>query len=348
MAAVIESDLKAAVKMGKLDNLYYFYGKDIAAVENFRKMVVSKAVKKGDETYNLHAFDGKNFDINEFTDACEALPMFAEYVCCTVSDLNAETLNADTLNWLIKFIGDIPDTTVLVFYYTSFDVTDGKKYPTPKNKKLMDAVAKKGSVCNFVYKTPDMLAKDIAAKITKSGSSISKQTAAYLAQVCGCDSMIIGNEIDKLTAYSGSNEITKETVDLLCTLQLDTNAFDLAKAIARRDKALAMKKLNELEAEKVEPVAIMYAITGNMLDLYRAKTALGSGKAPSEAAADFGYSANIKFRIDNAFRDARLFSMGHLRKCMQILTETDVKMKSLKTDNMILLEEAVIQMLSSK
>ena len=68
----------------------------------------------------------------------------------------------------------------------------------------------------------------------------------------------------------------------------------------------------------------------------------------SEAAAEFGYSANIKFRIDNAFRDARLFSMGHLRKCMQILTETDVKMKSLKTDNMILLEEAVIQMLSSK
>ena len=58
MAAVIESDLKAAVKMGKLDNLYYFYGKDIAAVENFRKMVVSKAVKKGDETYNLQLLPG--------------------------------------------------------------------------------------------------------------------------------------------------------------------------------------------------------------------------------------------------------------------------------------------------
>ena len=136
MALVTDRELKASVKCNKIDNLYYFYGKDIAAVEAYKKMVVSKTVKSGDEIYNLHAFEGKNFNIDEFTDACEALPMFADYVCCTVCDLNAESLNADTLKWLIKFIEDIPDTTVLIFYYTSVDVTDGKKYPTPKNKKL--------------------------------------------------------------------------------------------------------------------------------------------------------------------------------------------------------------------
>ncbi|MCD7730917.1 MAG: DNA polymerase III subunit delta [Oscillospiraceae bacterium] len=348
MAIVTDSSLRAAIKAGTIDNLYYFYGKDIAAVEKFKKALVEKTVKKGDEACNLRSFDGENFDINEFIDACEALPMFAEYVCCTVSNLNAENIGTGTLNRLIEFIGDIPDTTVLIFYYTSFDVTGGKKYPTTKNKKLMDAVSKKGSVCNFAYKTPDMLSKDIMQKVSKSGSSISKQTAAYLAQICGCDTMILENEISKLIAYSGNIEITKEIVELLCPRQIETTSFDLARAIARHDKTLAMRLLNDLSSERIDPISIMYAITGNMVDLYRAKVALGSGKAPSEVTSDFGYPANIKFRVDNAFRDVRTSSLGHLRKCMQILTETDVKMKSLKTDNMTLLEEAIIRMLSSK
>lgn len=349
MAAVTDSELKAAIKMSKLDNLYYFYGKDTASVERFKKAVVSKAVKKGDEAYNLHTFDGKKFDTDEFTDACEALPVFADHVCCTVEDLNAETLDADTLKWLVKFISDIPDTTVLIFYYTSVDVTDGKKEPQKKNKKLADAVAKKGTVCNFAYKTPDVLSKSIMAKLQKSGTAISKADAFYLAQLCLCDTMTIENETDKLIAYmGGAGEVTRQTIDFVCVRQLDTSVYDLTKAIARGDRSAALGKLSELEAERTEPMQILYAVSSNMIDLYRAKLALGSGKSPYEAAADFGYPPNLKFRIDNAFRDARVFSLGHLRKCMQIITETDVLMKSVRTDKMTLLEEAIIKMLSSR
>lgn len=348
MALVTDRELKASVKCNKIDNLYYFYGKDIAAVEAYKKMVVSKTVKGGDEIYNLHAFEGKNFNIDEFTDACEALPMFADYVCCTVCDLNAESLNADALKWLIKFIEDIPDTTVLIFYYTSVDVTDGKKYPTPKNKKLLDAVSKKGTVCNFVFKTPDALGKDIAAKINKNGGIISKEAAVYLAQLCGCNTMIIENEIEKLLAYSAGNEITKDTINMLCPRQIETTTFDLAKAIARKDKYTSMCMLNDLNIEKIDAVPILYAVSGNMVDLYRVKVAMGCAKGTYDVIDDFGYPKNLSFRVDNAFRDVRSYSVAHLRKCIQILVETDVAMKSSNTDKMVLLEEAIVKMLSLK
>ncbi|MBD5141886.1 MAG: hypothetical protein HDT25_10845, partial [Ruminococcus sp.] len=46
MAAVTENDLKTAVKNRQFKNAYYFYGKDIAAVEAYTKNLVSRIVDK--------------------------------------------------------------------------------------------------------------------------------------------------------------------------------------------------------------------------------------------------------------------------------------------------------------
>ena len=342
------SELKSSVKCDGLKNLYYLYGKDIVSVETAYKFICNAAVKKGGEVYNMHTFDGRYFNIDEFTDACEALPMFADFVLCTVNDLNADDLNADDLNWLIKFISDLPETTILVFYYTGIDITGGKKALTAKNKKLSDVVAKQGKVCNFDHKTPDVLAKEIMSKCTKAGASISKENALLIVYQCCSDTLIISNETDKLIAYCGKNEITKKNIEELCPRQMDAKTYDLANAVVRRDKIRAVSIMNDLKHEMTEPISILYAVTGSMLDMYRAKIALGSRRTTGDVMNDFKYQKNLSFRVNNAFRDVRYYSVRDLRKCLRILTETDVAMKSTKMDNMILLEEAIIKMLSVK
>ena len=269
MAVVTENDIKTAVKNNNYSRAYYFYGKDTVAVEKYTKALSARLVSKDDETYNLHHFDGKNLDIELLSDSCEALPMFAEYVCCVVSDLNAETLNADQLNAVIDIVKNLPDTTVLIFYYTSVDVTDGKKYPTTKNKKLMDAAGKNGSVCNFALKTSDTLSKEIMAAVSKAGCGISRDAARFLAEQCSCNTMIISNEVAKLTAYAQGNEITMDIIRQLSPRQIETTTFDLAKAIMRMDRKTAMRLFNDLIEEKIEPIVILYTITGNLLDMYR-------------------------------------------------------------------------------
>lgn len=349
MAAVTESSLKTAIKNRRFKNAYYFYGKDAAAVEAYTKAIVSKIVDKDNADYNLHRFDGKNFDLDTFSDACEALPVFAEYVCCTVCDFVVpEQGGTEVLNSVISIVKNLPETTVLIFYYTSVDVTDGKKHPTPKHKKLMDAVDNVGGVCNFGLKTPAVLAKEIMAKVSKAGCGISREAAFFLAEQCSCNALMIDNEIDKLTAYAQGNEITADTVRALSPRQIETTSFDLARAIASMDKAAAMRLLNDLTEEKIEPIPILYAVTGNMLDLYRAKAAFSCGRSPEDVKADFGYAKNVSFRVDNAFRDVNRISMSHIRMCVKVLAETDLAMKSVKTPPQILLEEAVVKMLSFK
>lgn len=346
VAAVTENDLKTAIKNRQFKNAYYFYGKDISAIEAYTKNLVSRIVDKENADYNLHSFDGKTFDLDLFSDACDGLPVFAEYVCCTVCDMNAESLNADSLNNIVSIIGNLPESTILIFYYTSVDVTDGKKYPTAKNKKLMDAVNKVGGVCNFALKTPAALSKEIMAKVSKAGCGISRDAAVFLAEQCLCNTLMIENEIDKLTAYAQGNEITVDTVRMLSPRQIETTSFDLARAITRMDSVTAMRLLNDLTEEKTEPISILYAVTGNMLDLYRARTAMSCGKSPEDVKTDFGYSKVLSFRVDNAFRDVNRISMPHIRMCMKVLAETDSAMKSTKTPPQTLLEEAVVKMLS--
>ena len=347
MAELTESALKTALKNGQFERVYYFYGKDIAAVESYTKKLVSKLVDKDNETCNLHSFDGKTFDIDTFSDACEALPFFADYVCCTVCDLNAEGLPADTLKRLTEIVSDLPETTVLIFYYTSVDVTDGKKFPTAKNKKLMDAVSKAGGVSNFALKTPAALAKEIMAKVSKAGCGISKEAAEFLAVQCSCNTLLVENEVQKLTSYAQGNEITIDIIKELSPRQIETTSFDLAKAICRMDRRTAMRLLNDLTEEKTEPIAILYAVTGNMVDLYRARAAISCRKTAANVKEDFGYARNVQFRVDNAFRDVQKIPMPHLRNCMRVLADTDAAMKSSKTDHQILLEEAIVKMLTS-
>jgi DNA polymerase III delta subunit len=76
-----------------------------------------------------------------------------------------------------------------------------------------------------------------------------------------------------------------------------------------------------------------------MLDLYRARAAINSGKTAQDVKDDFNYPKNVQFKVDNAFRDVSRMSVAHLRECMKILTETDVAMKSLKTDKQIFLRK---------
>ncbi len=346
MAQISDTELKNAVKSGKLSNVYYLYGKDVSAVENAVKMIRKAVLKKEDEAYNLHSFSGKNLSTGELENACEALPVFASYVCCTVNDLNSEALSADSLKDIISIVSGLPDTTILIFYNTSVDVTDGKKYPTAKNKKLIDSAAKNGTVCNFEFKTPRELSAYIITKVSKNGGVISKQTAEYLAGLCGFSTMLIENETDKLIAYSAGNEITVNTVNELCSKQLDSTSFDLARAIVRHDKKTALRLLDELMLQRIEVISVLYAVTASMTDLYRAKSALDCGKTPQDVIADFSYAKNVAFRVENAFKNVKSLSSVHLRECMKILTQADIDIKSLKTDKQIILEEAVIKMLS--
>lgn len=344
MPFVNDSQLAKSIRSGEISSLYYFYGKDVSTLEAYTKKLVAKLVKKEQEDLNLNIFSGKALNLSELADVCDALPMFAERVVVTINDLNAEELKADDINFLINILKNLQDTTTVIIYATGIDVYNGKKALTGKNKKLCDIASKMGYSCEFSYKRPSELVKPITAKVIKQGSTISKKSAEYLASQCLCNSLMINNEIDKLCDYSMGKEITNQTIDLLVSKQLDTNAFALAKAVTQFNGKLAMELLSELYDQQSEGIAILGAISMAFTDLYRARIAVNEGISQADVIKDFSYRGR-DFAVRNAFSDCRSVSVLRLRRCIKILADTDIMLKSSRIDSRLVIETAITSML---
>ena len=147
---------------------------------------------------------------------------------------------------LTETVSNVPDTTVLIFYTANINVCGGKRYPTPKNKKLIDLVAKKGTVCEINVKSRSESVRIICAESSKRGSAMDDKAAGLLFDRCCGNMTMIMNELDKLTAYANGKSIDVHTVELLTPDSGDAKSYSLADAVAAGNMNRSMELFREL------------------------------------------------------------------------------------------------------
>lgn len=349
LAAVNENQLKADIKGGNISNVYLFWGMDFYSIELYTKALINKLVDKDARDLNLHEFEGRYLDVGELSDACDGLPVFAEYNCCTVSDLDLfrkEIISKEDYDMLISVIENLPETTVLILYYSYLDICKGRKNPESVYKRLINAVTKKGTVCSFPIKTAADSAKTAAALARKKKCIIGDNELRKLSDICANNLLLINSELDKLSAYAQDKPITAEMIELLCPGEDDAKIYQLTDAIISRNKSLALKLFRELLNMRTEPIVLLYSITNTYIDLFRAKTAIKNRRTAADVKNDFDYGAR-SFTVDNAFRSAGKISDEKLSSCIKLLMDCERQIKSrpepLHTD---IIEETIIKMTS--
>lgn len=328
MALMNSIDLGKRLKIEDYDNLYFFYGHDVGALEAYVKKLINKLVPQADQIMNFHKFDGKKLDVAEFANACEALPMFAQRVCVVINDLNMDSVPKTDGDDIRKILSDLPETTVVLIYATGTDLYKTKRALTDKNKRFCDFCAKHGTSCEFAYKKASELSKNIIANVQRSECTISKYDAEYLANLCLCDSALIGQELNKLTAYAKGRAITREDIDALCVRRVESDGYTLAVNILKGNAKMVFSRLSELADQNYEPFEILGIISFSMSDLYRAKLARASGKMAGDVYADFKYPRNREFAVKNAFSECANISEERIRKTIEILADTDLALKT--------------------
>lgn len=346
MPLINDAELARDIRNGEIASLYYFFGKDVAMIEAFTKKLLKKLVPDDMRAMDLQSFDGKNLDLSRLSDSCEVFPMLSDRVAVTINDLNADSLGAEDYKFLTRILSDLPETTTVIIYATGVDLYKSRTRLSDKNSKLMEFCSKNGVACDFALKSVNDMGKTILRRVERNGCTISKKAAEHLAEMCAGDTVLANSETDKLCAFADGGEITLETVDKLCVRRLDTDSFKLASAIARKDTANAFRILDELYSLQTDSFMILSAVSMSFIDLYRAVTARAAGKNQSDVQKDFSYPQNRSFAVKNAFRDSSNIRPQRIRKCMILLSKADMDMKSLRTDNRLILEKAVAQMLA--
>ena len=80
--------LKQAIKAAAPARLYVFYGEEMFLLRHYLQQLKTAVIDELTESFNFHRFNQDNFDIRDFADAVENLPMMAERTMVQVDDID--------------------------------------------------------------------------------------------------------------------------------------------------------------------------------------------------------------------------------------------------------------------
>ena len=341
MGLIGEAEIKSQIKSCSFGNLYLVFGNEPYLKQFYCNKIIEKAINPDFAAFNCHIFDGNDVDLKEVSECVEALPMMDERKIVVVKDFNLSSLNQSQNEIFSEIVSDVPGDTLLLFWMQTVDV-DIKK--NDKWKKISQLVEKHGNVLVLNKKGTTELKKMLVSGAQKRGKVLSPQLAEYFVNTVGDDLNILLNELEKLCFYCESIIVEKEHIDSIITRSVEASVFDLAKLIISGNRNGAFKNLSALIANKTDPININAALISAYVDMYRAKVYVTSGFQAEEAAKYYNYR-NKEFRLRNGLRDASKMSLQQLRTCLEILSETDIKLKSTSADKSILLEETIVKLI---
>ncbi|MGN0464428.1 MAG: DNA polymerase III subunit delta [Acutalibacteraceae bacterium] len=318
-----ESGLKTQIRNKTFSSVYLFYGEESYLKQLYINRIIDKTVNESFKSFNLHILDGKEATLDMIAECCEALPMMGEYSVTLVDDMALNKLGSTENKKLFELIGDLPETTILIFRQDTAQVN-------PKEKswaEIIKLVSANGSCVNLSKKSAAELTKILVAGAQKRDCTMKPDTARYLVSVVGDDMTSLLNELDKVCAFAGGRMITQKDIDAVAVRSLEATTFSLSKALVAGSFDKAYEMLDTLFFRKTEPTLIMGALISAYVDMYRAKVALINGQSATAPAESFNYK-NKEFRLTNGARNASKLSVDQLRNALELLSETDEKLKT--------------------
>ena len=229
---------------------------------------------------------------------------------------------------LVKTLEQL-DETVCVVFVGDFTL----------KSKIYKLVEKQGKCFNFQKKKENELITWCKEIFDKDEIKISTQDVSYLINLCGTEKLVLKNEIEKLINYAYNTKIIKkEDIDKLCIKTSDIIIFDLTDSMGTKNKAKALKCLEELieNKEPIQKITIM--IAKHFKSLLVAKIATEENKnIMNELNTKSTYAAN-KYK-----EQARRFSKQELIEIIKKLAKLEIDSKIGKIDLKIGLEKLICE-----
>ena len=337
-----EKEFKQHLKEGESASVYLLYGEESYLTNHYSEQLLRMVgARSGDPLaeFNFQKFDGQECSFDVIEEAAEALPLMGDrkYVVVT----NCDVTTASVFDRAMALVCDPPQDTVLIFQMTVL-FADGKK--SAKFKQFIQAVDKTGVCVEFTRKTTDEIIKLLCSGAGRRGCLLKPDIARRLVEQVGNDLNLLLNELDKLCAVAGNGEITNIIVDQVAIKNLNAQAYELSNAILQQKYEKAYHILHTLFACRAEPVVILGALSSAYADLYRAKVASAGGVRAETLVEEFDYKSK-RFRLQYASRDCSRLSLDSLRESLEILAQSDRRLKSTSADKRTVLEETAAKLI---
>lgn len=328
--------LKNDLKNHTVGRLYLIGGEESYLKEHYLAALEKEVVEETFRDFNYEVFEGASLTADQLTGAVDSYPAMAERRMVVVKDLDVYKPTAALKEYLPQILSDLPEYICLVFYYDTIALKPDKR------TKLHGIITKNGCIADFSHLERHDLIPWVKRHVRAAGKHIDTDTCDYLLFLCGTSMTGLTLEIEKACAHSATDEVKRSDIDAVCTKVLDAVTFDLTDAITaqRFDRALGL--VNDLIAQKNEPIVLLAAISRHIQRLYAAKLAMQEHMSDKQLMELLGSKSTYYAR---KMRDAAAhLQTGWLRRTLLLCGESDMAMKSTGTDRQKVLELMLLEM----
>ena len=312
-------ELKVAIRNKTPGQLYVFYGEETFLLRHYLNQLHKIVVDELTESFNYHRFTNENFDLQDFADAVENLPMMAERTMVQVDEVDIFAQSEDFRSRMLEILSDIPDYCTVVFTYETVEFK-----PDKRQKKLWEALSA-GEIVEFQKQGQRDLVSWITRHFAARGKHISPELCVYLIDLTDGTMTSISGEIAKIASFSGAENICRSDIDAVTEPALDAAVFRMTDMLGAGDYTGAFVTLQKLLKMQQEPIMILGAVGNHLRRLSVARTLLDNGGNSAELAR---LCAIQEYPARKAMEAARRFSAAFFSKAAELVLETDYQMKT--------------------
>ncbi|MCL2391324.1 MAG: DNA polymerase III subunit delta [Oscillospiraceae bacterium] len=295
-----------ALKSDDISCFYIFHGEERYLLQRCIAELRLHLCPDGLSSFNYKKYEGKHCSLDELDEAINTLPSFANRTFIEVHDF--DLFSCDDKPRLSKMLSDLPEYVCILFV---FDVV---LYKPDRRVKINTEILKRAEVIEFLLQDHSKLVKWIRLHFNDAGKNISVDDAKYLAFLTGGYMSTLYGEIGKVAAFSVEDTIMRSDIDAVVSPVIDTAAYKLTDAVARRDFASATRIMDELLQMKEAPHKLLFSISLKMRQLLAARICIESKLSKKELIEICGLK--YEFHANALWDTARKMTLNECKQAV--------------------------------
>jgi len=317
--------------------LYILWGED-----EFSREEAIREIKKslGDQSMlasNTSLLDGQKLTPNQLREVAEAVPFLSAHRLVIIKGLlerfepaeksarpskavSARTRKDDP-EPLAACIKALPDSTVLVLS----DRIENRKNPL-ENNSLFASIAGKATVKQYPELRGLKLSQWIESRVTRAGSSISRQALAVLMELIEGDLHAMQNEINKLVAFTAGRMIEEKDIRSVVSASREADIFGMVDAIIDRRAGIAEQIVQKLLQFGTVPPQMLVLLARQVQILIQVKDLKNQKRPVAEIQRAIGVFYPAAF--ERIAGRADKYSLERLKEIHTRILETDLAIKT--------------------
>lgn len=316
--------MKEDIKNRSYHSVYLLYGEEDYLKRLYRDSL-KNSVLDGSDEMNYAYYEGKDIDLLQIREIADTLPFFSDYRVVLLE--NSGLFKA--ANDLVDYLPGMPDTTIMIFVEKEVD----------KRNRLYKYVSKEGLSVEMKSMSSRDMKLWVTGELRGAGKRMKEQTIEYLLSLIDNSMIHVQNELEKLIAYAGERqEITREDVDAIASVQVTGQIFQMMDAVASGNKEKTMLLYHDLLEIRESPMSILYLLSRHFNILLQLKETGGTTKG--EMAKSVGVPP---FAVGRYLAQSKQFTRVKLREMLEQCIEMEYLFKRGRISDQIGVELLLVE-----